>query len=121
MFRPASYSRAISADIGEIERRLRALEKHLHHMGTRTSASAVQAADRLSDTVASALSSMADRFREFRESRGYDEAARLGNEAARLGNTALRRLSNEVEQRPLVMLAVAIGIGILVGMASRRR
>jgi ElaB/YqjD/DUF883 family membrane-anchored ribosome-binding protein len=121
MLNQSSYSRAISADIGEIERRLRALEKHLKRMGTRTSASAVQAADSLSDTVASALSSMADRFREFRESRSYDEVARLGNEAARLGNTALRRLSDEVEHRPLVMLAVAVGIGILIGIASQRR
>ena len=64
---------------------------------------------------------MADRFRELRDSRGYDEAARLGNEAARFGNTALRRLSNEVEERPLVMLAVAIGVGILVGIATQRR
>ena len=77
MLSRSSYSRAISADIGEIQRRLRALEKHLERMGTRTSASAVQAADRVSDTVASALSSMADRFREFRESRSYDEVARL--------------------------------------------
>jgi ElaB/YqjD/DUF883 family membrane-anchored ribosome-binding protein len=121
MFGQSSPSRAISADIGEIERRLRALEKHLQRMGNRTSTSAVQAADRISDTVASALSSMADRFREFRDSRGYDEAARLGNEAARLGNTALRRLSHEVEERPLVVLAVAIGVGILIGIASRRR
>ncbi len=121
MFGQSSSSRAISADIGEIERRLRALEKHLQRMGNRTSTSAVQAADRISDTVATALSSMADRFRELRDSRGYDEAARLGNEAARLGNTALRRLSNEVEERPLVMLAVAIGVGILVGIATQRR
>jgi ElaB/YqjD/DUF883 family membrane-anchored ribosome-binding protein len=121
MLSQSSYSRAISADIGEIQRRLRALEKHLGRMGTRTSASAVEAADRLSDTVASALSSMADRFREFRESRSYDEVARLGNEAARLGNTAVRRLSDEVEHRPLVMLAVAVGVGILIGIASRRR
>jgi ElaB/YqjD/DUF883 family membrane-anchored ribosome-binding protein len=121
MFRQSSYSRAISTDLGEIERRLRALEKHLQRMGSRTSASAAQAADRVSDSVASALSSMADRFREFRESRSYDEAARIGNEVARLGNSALRRLSDEVEHRPLVMLAVAVGIGILVGIASQRR
>ncbi|HMF26015.1 MAG TPA: hypothetical protein VKG24_28370, partial [Pseudolabrys sp.] len=40
-------------------------------------------------------------------------------EAAKLGNDALRRLSNEVEHRPLVTLAVAVGVGILVGLASR--
>jgi hypothetical protein len=29
------------------------------------------------------------------------------------------RLSNEVEHRPLVTVAVAVGVGILVGLASR--
>jgi len=50
-----------------------------------------------------------------------DEAAKIGSEAAKLGNHALRRLSSEVEHRPLVTLAVAIGVGILVGLASHHR
>ena len=50
-----------------------------------------------------------------------DEAVKLGNEAAKLGNDALRRLSREVEHRPLVTLAVAVGVGILVGLISQRR
>lgn len=50
-----------------------------------------------------------------------DEVAKLGGEAQKLGNDALRRLSNEVEHRPLVTLAVAVGVGILVGLASHRR
>jgi hypothetical protein len=43
----------------------------------------------------------------------------MSDEAAKFGNDALRRLSNEVEHRPLVTLAVAVGVGILVGLASR--
>jgi ElaB/YqjD/DUF883 family membrane-anchored ribosome-binding protein len=46
----------------------------------------------------------------------------LGNEAAKfgakVGNDALERVASEVERRPLVTLAVAIGIGILIGMAG---
>jgi ElaB/YqjD/DUF883 family membrane-anchored ribosome-binding protein len=49
-----------------------------------------------------------------------DQAGKMGNEAAKLGNDALRRLSSEVEHRPLVTLAVAVGVGILIGVASRR-
>jgi ElaB/YqjD/DUF883 family membrane-anchored ribosome-binding protein len=56
-----------------------------------------------------------------------DEAVRFGNEAAKfgakVGNDALERVASEVEQRPLVTLAVAIGVGILIGMvggAARR-
>jgi hypothetical protein len=32
----------------------------------------------------------------------------------------LRRIASEVEHHPLVTLAVAIGIGILIGIAGRR-
>ena len=121
-----SRSRAISANIGEIERRLRTLEKHLERIGGNTSKNAVQAvdrigetADRVADTVASALSTMAERFRGGASSVS-DQAGKMGNEAAKLGNDALRRLSSEVEHRPLVTLAVAVGVGILIGVASRR-
>jgi hypothetical protein len=43
----------------------------------------------------------------------------MSDEAAKLSNDALHRLSYEVEHRPLVTLAVAVGVGILVGLASR--
>jgi ElaB/YqjD/DUF883 family membrane-anchored ribosome-binding protein len=126
MFRQSGYSRAISADIGEIDRRLRALEKTLERVGGRASAGAGQAADRLGESVAAALGSIADRFRNGAGSMGDEaakfgsEAAKFGNEAAKLGDRALRRLSDEVEHRPLVTLAVAVGLGILVGLASHR-
>ncbi len=31
-----------------------------------------------------------------------------------------KKLTDEVEQRPLIMLAVAAGIGFLAGLANRR-
>jgi ElaB/YqjD/DUF883 family membrane-anchored ribosome-binding protein len=117
MFGKSGYSRAISADIGEINRRLRTLEHRLERAGGRTAASAAQAADRVGDNLASAFNSMADRLRDSAGSVS-DEATRISGEAAKLGNTALRRLADEVEHRPLVTLAVAVGVGILVGLAS---
>jgi ElaB/YqjD/DUF883 family membrane-anchored ribosome-binding protein len=117
MLGKSGYSRAISADIGEINRRLRALESRLERTGGRTAASATQAADRVGDTLASAFNTVADRLRHGAVSMS-DDATRIGDEAARLGNTALRRLADEVEHRPLVTLAVAVGVGILVGLAS---
>jgi ElaB/YqjD/DUF883 family membrane-anchored ribosome-binding protein len=112
-------SRASSANVGEIERRLRSLEQRLARAGSRASAGAVETADQVGDSIASALSSIADRLRGGADSmRG--EAAKIGGEAARLGNDALRRLGNEVGHRPLVTLGVAIGVGILIGWASHR-
>ena len=113
------YSHAISAEIGNIDQRLRSLERQLERVGGRSAANAAQAADRVGETVVSALQSMADRV-QGKANSVRDEAAKIGSEAAKLGNHALRRLSNEVEHRPLVTLAVAVGVGVLVGLASHR-
>jgi ElaB/YqjD/DUF883 family membrane-anchored ribosome-binding protein len=120
MLSRSEYSRAISADIGDIERRLRALERSLERIGGRATAGATQVADRMGETIASALTNAADRFRDGAGAMG-GEVARFGGEAAKLGNTAVRRLSDEVEQHPLITLAVAVGVGILVGLASSQR
>jgi hypothetical protein len=114
--------------ISVIEGHLRALEKELgkigRRAGRRTSAAASAAGDQMGDAVAVILSEMVDRFRNGRRLAG-DEAARLGNEAvrigSRIGNDTLQRIATEVEHRPLVTLAVAIGAGILIGFAGRRR
>jgi ElaB/YqjD/DUF883 family membrane-anchored ribosome-binding protein len=110
MFRHPSP--VIAANLREIDGRLRALEGRLQRIGSRTSTNASLAAEGIGEAVASALSSMADRFR--------GNGTFVGSEAAKLGNDALRRLSREVENRPLVMLAVAAGVGLLIGFSIQR-
>ena len=66
---------------------------------------------------------MVDRFRGGARSRGEaarfgQDAARFGHEATKLGGDALRRVSTEVERRPLMMIAVAVGVGLLIGWAG---
>jgi ElaB/YqjD/DUF883 family membrane-anchored ribosome-binding protein len=85
----------------------------------RVSASTGDAADRLGEILAAALSSVAERFRGGAHLRG--EAARLSGEAAKIGTHTLRRLSHEVEHRPLATIAVAVSVGILVGLMMNRR
>ena len=111
MLGQSGYSRAMLPNVREIERRLRSLEQQLERVGGRTSASTAEVAERAGAAIAPVLSSIADRFRGGTHS--------MSDEAAKLDNDALRRLSNEVEHRPLVTLAVAVGVGILVGLASR--
>ena len=103
----------------EIERRLRFLEEALERGGGRVSASTGDAADRLGEILAAALSSVAERFRGGAHLRG--EAARLSGEAAKIGTDTLRRLSHEVEHRPLATIAVAVSVGVLVGLMMNRR
>jgi hypothetical protein len=102
MLRQSGYSRAMLPNVREIERRLRSLEQQLERVGDRTSASTVEVAARAGAAIAPVLSSIADRFR--------GGAHSMSDEAAKLGNDALRRLSYEVEHRPLVTFAVAVGV-----------
>ena len=44
----------------------------------------------------------------------------VAEEATRFGTDAFKKLTDEVENRPLVMLGVAAGLGFLVGLANRR-
>src|SRR5580704_10870530 len=92
------YTRAISSEVGDIERRLRILQNGIEKLGTR--ASARDTADGLSEAVASALSSWADRFRQGTSSLG-DQSAAFGKDAARYGTATLSQISKETEQRPL--------------------
>ena len=118
-------SSAFATNVSAIKGRLRALENELERIGQtasqRTSAGLSAAGDNVGDAIASAVTEIVDRFRSGRRLAG-DETARFGNEVAKfgakVGNDALHRMASEVEHRPLVTLAVAVGVGILIGMAG---
>jgi hypothetical protein len=86
----------------------------------RASSNARGTAGGLGEAVASALSIWADRFRQGTNSLG-EQSATFGKDAARYGTAALGKISEETEQRPLIPLAVAFGIGVLIGMALAGR
>ena len=118
--RKSAFDRNISA----LEGRLHALEDQIDKLGRsagrRASANVSAAGDHIGDAIAAAVTEIVDRFRSGRRLAG-DEAVRFGNEAskfAKVGNDALQRVASEVEHRPLVTLAVAIGVGVLIGMAG---
>jgi ElaB/YqjD/DUF883 family membrane-anchored ribosome-binding protein len=112
--------RDMADGIAEIERRIDALERELVRLKrtgpARLSSGIWQTTDRVADVLAGALAEVSDRFRGLRSN-----AEAAGSEAMRMSNTAVRRLSDEVAHRPLMLLAVAAGIGLLAGFAGRRR
>lgn len=114
------FGQLASAQTGGIERRLQTLEKRLSEIGARARAStnSRDIVGDLSEVIASALSTWADRFRQGADTVG-DQSAALGKDAARLGTMALDRIGDETRQRPLIAVAVALGVGVLVGMALR--
>ena len=105
-------SRFGQSEGGGIERRLQALENRLNT----TSTNARDSVENLGDAIASALTDWADRFRQGANTVG-DQSAALGRGA--LGTVAVNRIADETGRRPLFALAVAVGVGILIGMAVR--
>jgi ElaB/YqjD/DUF883 family membrane-anchored ribosome-binding protein len=118
MFGQTRNSSTRSGHVRELDRRLRSMEEGLGRAGNLAVARAVGTGDHVKDTVASVLGSLADRFQQL--SIG-DEAAKFGGGAAKFGNDALRRLSKEIGHRPLITVAVAVGVGVLVGLVIHRR
>ena len=117
-------SNSFGPSVNAIQNHLGAVEKELEKIGRiagrRGSAAATAAGAQLGDTISSVLSDMIERFRERGEAAG-DQASRLGNRALKLGagygSDALARVGAQAEDRPLVTIGVALGIGILIGAA----
>ena len=118
-------SPALATHISAIEGHLRAIEKELERFGRKAGRHAhlSAAGDQISDAITPILSEIVERYRSGRRLAG-EETARFGNEAVKISGgistNALHRIATEVERRPVVTLAVAIGIGILIGIAGRR-
>jgi ElaB/YqjD/DUF883 family membrane-anchored ribosome-binding protein len=113
MFGRSGYSRAISSDINEIERRLRSLESHLERLGGRASAGVARSADHVGDAIATTFQNMADRLRR--------RVGPAGAEARKFGHETLHRIADETKRRPLIMIAVAAVVGAILGLATHRR
>jgi ElaB/YqjD/DUF883 family membrane-anchored ribosome-binding protein len=113
--------------VGAIVDHLRAIEKELRAFGKssgrRASAEAAVAGDRIAETIGPILADMAERFRQGQQT-ALDQASTLGEQAVKIGSKvgadAAETISDQAKRRPFVMLAVAIGVGILIGAAARR-
>jgi hypothetical protein len=120
-------SKAFDPRVTAIAGHLRAIERELGGIGRsasqHASASASTAGSQIAEAIWPILNDIVDRFGRGQRA-AVDEAASLGNEAvrigARAGNDALDRIATQAKTRPLAAFVVAIGLGILIGVAVRR-
>jgi ElaB/YqjD/DUF883 family membrane-anchored ribosome-binding protein len=115
---------ATSFDVNDIVTLLRDLEPALNRLAAFVSANAreVRGAvpDRISavpDRISEAWSDVSDRLRSTVRINARD----MGEEAARMGKGVWHRIEDEVVHRPLVALAIAAGIGFVIGALNHRR
>jgi ElaB/YqjD/DUF883 family membrane-anchored ribosome-binding protein len=107
---------SVADDIASIEKEIGQLmhdiEARVGRLNALAKRSARGAANDASEFVSDAVAGAADSVR--------NGASNMTEEAARLSGDAIRRIEDEVGQRPLLTLAIAAGIGFLAGMAGRR-
>jgi ElaB/YqjD/DUF883 family membrane-anchored ribosome-binding protein len=119
-YRKSNFAPSVAA----IQKHLGAVETELEKIGRmagrQTSDAAVAASNQIGDALSTILSEMVERFRKGGQAAG-DQAGRLGNQAldlgAKYGSDALDRVASQAEERPLFTIGIALGIGILIGVA----
>ena len=105
--------RRSNAQVTELEQVIRGLEQRLAGIGGGRDGirSAVTgASNQMGEAVADTLSDVMDRLLN----RAFSVT-----ETARIGTGLLGRVTSEVEKRPFMTVAIALGIGFLAGMAGR--
>lgn len=107
---------ATAEEIAAIDDLVSDLEKRLRRLTANTRHEASGASGEISDFVSEALDRIMNRVRES----ASDVSQSLAEEATRIGSDSFKKLTDEVEHRPLLMLALAAGVGFLAGLANRR-
>ena len=107
---------AAADEIAAIEDLMSDLEKRLRRLSGTARREASGATGEVGDFVSEALDRIMNRVKD--SASGVTQS--VAEEATRFGTDAFKKLTDEVENRPLVMLGVAAGLGFLVGLANRR-
>ena len=114
----ATRTKSAAADeISAIEDLISDLEKRLHRLSGSAKREASGARSDVGDFVNEAFADIIKRA-----SNGSNESVdSLTEDVARYGSEAFKKLTKEVEQRPLMMLGIAAGVGFLAALMSNKR
>ncbi len=107
---------AAAAEIAAIEDLMGDLEKRLRRLSGSAKREASGATGEVGEFVSEALDRIMTRVHETASEATHSVA----DEASRFSSNAMKKITHEVESRPLVLLGVAVGMGFLVGLSNRR-
>ncbi len=111
-----SAKSAAAEEIAAIEDLMNDLEKRLRRLSGNAKREASGASGDVGDFVNDALARIMEHVRED----ASDTTESIADDAARYGADAIKKAIQEVEQRPLLMLGIAAGIGFLAGMLNKK-
>jgi ElaB/YqjD/DUF883 family membrane-anchored ribosome-binding protein len=114
----ATRTKSAAADeISAIEDLISDLEKRLHRLSGSAKREASGASGDVGDFVSEALASIMKRV----SNGSNDSVDSLTDDVARYGIGAFKKLTKEVEQRPLVLLGIAASVGFLAALLSNNK
>lgn len=122
--RTAARTRSRNVEIGELERMVRSLEERILNLTSaqtirstvsgatdQVNQAVTRASGHMGDVAADMLTDVADRLRG-----GVTSVTGV----AKVGTQAVQRVGSELERRPMMTVAIALGLGFLAGLAGRR-
>lgn len=107
------------AQITDIQRGVRTLDRLLSRLSDATADASRDAIDRGRETAVDTLGDVAERVRNGAGWAGK-EAVRFGHRASALGQMSVDRFAKDVGVHPLMILGLALGVGAIVGAARYR-
>ena len=113
---PRAAKSVAAEEVAAIKDLMSDLEKRLHRLSGKARREISGTSEEVGDFVGDAFDRLTHRMRE-----GAVGVSRsVADEAKRFGSNAFQKMADEIENRPLLMLAIAAGIGFLAGQTSRR-
>ena len=110
-------AKSVAADeVAAIKDLMGDLEKRLRRLSGKAKREASEASDDVGDFFGDALDRLTNRMRES----AVDASRSVADEANRFGSHAFRKMADEIENRPLLMLTIAAGVGFLTELTNRR-
>jgi ElaB/YqjD/DUF883 family membrane-anchored ribosome-binding protein len=111
----------VSAMQSEIRHLASDLQDRLNRLNSISRKGAAHAGEGVQDFISDTLDSFAGKAMSQLTSGVQERVGDFTDEATRMSNKAIKRVSREIDRRPLLTLAIAAGVGYLAGMAMQNR
>jgi ElaB/YqjD/DUF883 family membrane-anchored ribosome-binding protein len=115
----------MSGDVGAMQTEIRHLasdlQDRLNRLNSISRRGATHASEGVQNFIADTLDNLTGKAVSQLTDGVQERVSDFTDEATRVSNKAIKRVSREIDRRPLLTLAIAAGVGYLAGMAMQHR